>query len=157
MNQDATWYGGKPRPKRRCVRWGRSSPLKGAQPSVFSSCLLWPNGWMDEDATWYSGRPQPRPHSVRWVPSSLPKVAQPPVFGPCLLWPRSPSQLLLSSCNRTLTCDRHRHRSIAYMIYRTKKSSRVKKLNNSPCGKWWMKLETEIGSIFYRCANSGFG
>jgi len=22
----ATWYGGKPRPRRRCVRWGRSSP-----------------------------------------------------------------------------------------------------------------------------------
>jgi len=27
--QDATWYEGKPRPRRRCVRWGRSSPLKG--------------------------------------------------------------------------------------------------------------------------------
>jgi len=26
MDQDATWYGGKPRPRRRCVRWGRSSP-----------------------------------------------------------------------------------------------------------------------------------
>jgi len=28
-------------------------PLKGHSPPVFSSCLLWPNGWMDEDATWY--------------------------------------------------------------------------------------------------------
>jgi len=35
MDQDATWYGGKPRPRRRCVRWGRSSPLKGAQPPGF--------------------------------------------------------------------------------------------------------------------------
>jgi len=26
MDQDATWYGGKPRPRRRCARWGRSSP-----------------------------------------------------------------------------------------------------------------------------------
>ena len=26
---------GKPRPRRRCVRWGRSSPLKGAQPPSF--------------------------------------------------------------------------------------------------------------------------
>jgi len=26
-------------------------PLKGAQPPVFGSCLLWPNSWMDEDAT----------------------------------------------------------------------------------------------------------
>ena len=31
----ATWYGGKPRPRRRCVRWIRSSPLKGAHPPVF--------------------------------------------------------------------------------------------------------------------------
>jgi len=29
--KDATWYGGKPRPRRHCVRWGPSSPLKGAQ------------------------------------------------------------------------------------------------------------------------------
>jgi len=24
MDQDATWYGGKPRPRRHCIRWGRS-------------------------------------------------------------------------------------------------------------------------------------
>jgi len=35
MDQDATFYGGKHGPKRRCVRWGRSSPLKGAQPPSF--------------------------------------------------------------------------------------------------------------------------
>jgi len=23
---------------------------KGAQPPIFGSCLLWPNGWMDQDA-----------------------------------------------------------------------------------------------------------
>jgi len=29
-------------------------PKKGTQPpSIFGSCLLWPNGWMDQDATWY--------------------------------------------------------------------------------------------------------
>jgi len=27
MDQDATWYEGKPRPRRRCVRWGRSFAL----------------------------------------------------------------------------------------------------------------------------------
>ena len=27
MDQDATWYGGRPRPTRHCVRWGPSSPL----------------------------------------------------------------------------------------------------------------------------------
>jgi len=29
MDQDATWYGGRPRPRRHCVRWGPISPLKG--------------------------------------------------------------------------------------------------------------------------------
>jgi len=48
MDQDATWYRGRPRPRRRCVRWGPSSlPLKGAQPPVFGPCVLWPDGWMD--------------------------------------------------------------------------------------------------------------
>jgi len=35
MDQDATWYGGRPRPRRLCVRWERSSPLpakKGHSP-----------------------------------------------------------------------------------------------------------------------------
>ena len=27
MDQDATWYGGKPRPRQQCVKWGPSSPL----------------------------------------------------------------------------------------------------------------------------------
>jgi len=26
MDQDTTWYGGRPRPRRRCDRWGPSSP-----------------------------------------------------------------------------------------------------------------------------------
>jgi len=36
------WYGGRPRPRRRCVRWRPSSPVKGAQPPVYGPCLLWP-------------------------------------------------------------------------------------------------------------------
>ena len=33
MDQNATWYGGRPRPSRHCVRWGPSSPpLKGHIP-----------------------------------------------------------------------------------------------------------------------------
>ena len=48
-------------------------PRKGAQPPIFSPCLLWPNGCMDQDATWYSGRPRPRPHCARWRPSSPPE------------------------------------------------------------------------------------
>ena len=56
MDQDATLCGGKCRPRRRCVRWSRSS--KGAQQPVFSSCVLWPDGCMGEDATWNVSRPQ---------------------------------------------------------------------------------------------------
>ena len=26
MDEDATWYGGRPRPRPHCVRWGPSSP-----------------------------------------------------------------------------------------------------------------------------------
>jgi len=44
MNQDATWYGGMPRPKRHHVRWGPSFPQKGHSPPIFSPCLLWTNG-----------------------------------------------------------------------------------------------------------------
>jgi len=29
MDQDATWYGGRPRPRRLCVGWGPISPPKG--------------------------------------------------------------------------------------------------------------------------------
>jgi len=59
MDQDATWYGGRPRPRRHCVD-GDPAPLKkGHTPPIFGPCLLWPNGWMDQDAIWYGGRPWP--------------------------------------------------------------------------------------------------
>jgi len=52
MHQDGTWYGCRPQPRRLSVRWGPSFPApKGAQPSIFVQCPLWPNNWMDEDAT----------------------------------------------------------------------------------------------------------
>jgi len=44
MDQDATWYGGRPRPRRLCVRWGPSLlPKKGAEQPIFGPCLFWPN------------------------------------------------------------------------------------------------------------------
>jgi len=72
MDQDETWYAGRPRPWPHCVGWGSSFPSpKGAQPHpIFDPYLLWPNGCMDEDATWYGGTPWPKGHCVRWVPSS---------------------------------------------------------------------------------------
>ena len=49
MDQDATWYGGRPQPKRHCVRWGPScSPPKGdGAPPQFPDDVLWSDGWMD--------------------------------------------------------------------------------------------------------------
>jgi len=45
MDQDATWHGGRSRPRPHCVIWGPScSPKKGHSPSLFGPCLLWPNG-----------------------------------------------------------------------------------------------------------------
>ena len=42
MDQDATWYGGRPRPRRHCVRWGPSSPStqKGRAASTFQPTAL---------------------------------------------------------------------------------------------------------------------
>ena len=63
IDQDATWYGGRPWPRRHFIRWGPSS-------LIYDPCLLWPNGWMDQDATWYGGRPWPSRHCASWEPSS---------------------------------------------------------------------------------------
>jgi len=73
-------------------------PQKGAQPTIFGPCLLWPNGWMHQVTTRYRDRPRRRRHCVRRGHSSpSPKGAQPPIFGTCQLWSNGrPSQLLLS-------------------------------------------------------------
>jgi len=42
VDQDTTWYGGRPRPRRLCTKWGPSCPLKGSQLPIFGPCLLWP-------------------------------------------------------------------------------------------------------------------
>ena len=107
MDQDATWYGGRPRPSRHCVRCGPSYPQKKGHthptqffPPNFWPCLLWPNGWMDEDAAWYGSRPRPRAHCIRRVPA--PAKGAPhssPLFSAHVYCGHGrPSQLLLSSC-----------------------------------------------------------
>jgi len=91
VDQDATWYGGRPWPMRHCVRWGPSftSP-KGAQPPIFGQvrCGQTP-GWtkmplgmevglgpgdfvFDGDLATARKKGHTHPH---------------PIFGPCLLWP----------------------------------------------------------------------
>jgi len=57
MDQDATWYEGKPRPGDIVLDGGPSSPKRGTvltfQPmSVVAKCG-WMDGWMDPDVTWY--------------------------------------------------------------------------------------------------------
>ena len=89
-DQDVTWYGARPRPRRLYVRWGARSHEGGRAPQIFGPCLLWSNGWMDEAGTWHGGRPQPRRLFVRWGPSTPPPKgggAFSPIFGPFLLWP----------------------------------------------------------------------
>jgi len=44
MDQDATWYGVRSRPRRHYVKWGPSSPKKRGTSPIFGPCLLWPNG-----------------------------------------------------------------------------------------------------------------
>ena len=53
MDQDVTWYGARPRPRRLCVRRGPRCPSpKGHSPHpIFGSYLLRPNGCVDQDAT----------------------------------------------------------------------------------------------------------
>ena len=44
MDQDATWCGGRPRPRTHCARWGPNTSLqKGTKPPVFGPCLLRPD------------------------------------------------------------------------------------------------------------------
>ena len=73
MDQDATWFGGKLLLRRRCVRWGWSSPLKGVHPPVFGPCVL-KDGWRHHLVRKY--RPRPRPHCIMRGPSSPAKGAQ---------------------------------------------------------------------------------
>jgi len=43
MDEDAAWYGSRPRPRPHCTRRGPSSREKGtAAPPLFGPCLLWP-------------------------------------------------------------------------------------------------------------------
>jgi len=86
--QDGTWHGRRPHPRRLCVRWGRSpvSPERGRSPlpnfrpiSIVdkrmhaSRCHL---------VSWYGGRPQRL--FFNWLPSPPHKI-----FRTCVLWPWS--------------------------------------------------------------------
>jgi len=105
MQQNATWYGGRPQPRRLCVRWDPAPTPKWADPKFSahvycSQTAAWikmplgtevgavgpghivPNGWMDEDT---ACRPRPRPHCTRRGPSSLESGTAPPSFRPMFI------------------------------------------------------------------------
>jgi len=91
---NTTWYEGRPRPRRHCIRWRPNSPPRNkgiARHPTFGPCLLWPNVWMDQDATWYAEvNLGPGDVVLDGIPAPYPlKGAQPQVFGPCLLWPNA--------------------------------------------------------------------
>jgi len=104
MDQDATWYGGRPWLTQHCVRYGPSYPRKKGTPMhPILASVLWPNGWMDEwmdeDAAWYESRPWPRPHCTRRGPSSRKRGTAAPLFSAHVYCDHGrPSHLLLSSC-----------------------------------------------------------
>ena len=55
MDQDATWRGGRSRPRPHCARWGPSSPFpKGAQPPIFGPCVV--AKWLDGSRCHLVGR-----------------------------------------------------------------------------------------------------
>jgi len=83
MHQCATWYGGRPQPRRLCYMGTQPPTPKGAEPHPIFGC-------MDQDSTWYGGRPRPTRHCVLCGPSYPQKKGHThlhPIFGPCLLWP----------------------------------------------------------------------
>jgi len=90
MDQDATWYGCRPWPKRLCARWGPASPSpkrgRSAPPLNFRfmsivAKQLDGSRW---HLTWRWALVQA--HCARWGPSSLPqKGAQPPNFRPIFI------------------------------------------------------------------------
>jgi len=78
IDQDSTWYGGRPRPG-ATLCYGEPAPppqKRGRSPHPhFRPMFMWPNSWMDQDGTWHGGRPQPRRScGVIWGPSPLTNI-----------------------------------------------------------------------------------
>jgi len=102
MDQDATWYGSRPRPRQHCPRWGPSSPpsKRGHSPQ-FSAHVC-----CGQTAEWIE---MPLGNKVGHGPGRIVLHVDPaprsqkghssPIFGRCLLWANGcPSQLLVSTC-----------------------------------------------------------
>ena len=90
MDQDATWYEGRPRSRPHCVRWDPVPSKKGDTVPQFPAhvCCGQMAGWINV----------PLGRELGLCPSDIvldgdpahpsPKRRQiPPIFGPCMLWP----------------------------------------------------------------------
>ena len=84
MHQGATWYGGRPQPRRLCWMGTQPLPRKGRSHTQFSAHVYCGQmaGWMKTPLG--TGVDLGPGHIV------LDGVPAPPIFGPCLLSPRSP-------------------------------------------------------------------
>ena len=80
MDQDATWYEDRRRPRPHYVTWGPMQLPHGAQPPIFGPRLLWSDGWLDQYATWYGGKHRSRRHCVRWGTHAAPPKRGSPHF-----------------------------------------------------------------------------
>jgi len=93
MHQDATWYGGRPQPRRLCVRCGPSFPIKRAEPPANFLTHVYCGqtaGWTKTPLGTEVDR-CPGHIMLDGDPAPVGKGhSSPPPFGPCLLWPRSP-------------------------------------------------------------------
>ena len=104
IDQDATWYGGRPQPKLHCVRQGPSSPPpEGAQqPAILAHVYCGQTaGWikMPLGTEVSLGPGDIVLDGSQFPPPKRGTAAPSPLFGPYLLWPNGrPSPLLLSSC-----------------------------------------------------------
>ena len=89
MHQDATWYGGRPQPRRLRVRWEPSSPpVKGHSPQSAIVRCGQTAGWTKMPLGMEVGLD---PGDFVFDGTQLPpeKRAHPPhpIFDPCLFWP----------------------------------------------------------------------
>jgi len=82
MDQDVTWYGAMPRPRRLCVGWGPRCPLpkRGRQTPKFLAHVYCDQtvGWMKLVLGMVVGL-SPGEFCTRWGPSPLPQKGQSPL------------------------------------------------------------------------------
>jgi len=92
MHQDTTLYGGRPQPRRRCVRWGPSSPPPKGHSPQFSSNVRCSQtaGWTKMPLGNLVWRLASAKATLCLMGTQLPRKkghSLHPIFGPCLLLP----------------------------------------------------------------------